>query len=107
MYNYIICRFLNKDNSLSEKAYVYQVNDELYNIMKIGYQYRIVNENGYDYRGSVVEITGKIVSFLQREIRNESLVFLISDKVSELSKIKIKSLVKVEEVGKALGADIV
>ena len=51
MYYYLVCRFL-REKELSPKPYVYSVVREDYDKAKIGYQYKIRNSDGYNYRDS-------------------------------------------------------
>lgn len=55
-YYYFICRFLNKNNSLSAKAYIYECNREDFSKLVLGQIFTITQDTGYTYTAPV-EIT--------------------------------------------------
>ena len=102
MYYYLVCRFL-REEKLSQKPYVYSVSKEDYGKAKIGYQYRIRNSDGYNYRDSSVEITGKHETEKKQMVNKEKLV---NEDIFSFNYIAIKQLVKLFYVGKNQQADL-
>lgn len=102
MYYYLVCRFL-REEKLSQKPYVYSVSKEDYGKAKIGYQYRIRNSDGYNYRDSSVEITGKYETEKKQMVNKEKLV---NEDIFSFNYIAIKQLVKLFYVGKNQQADL-
>ena len=102
MYYYLVCRFLREEN-LSPKPYVYSVIKEDYDKAKIGYWYKIMNSDGYNYRNSNVEITGKYSTDKKQMVNGSRLV---DEDVFSFNYIAIKKLVKLYYVGKNQKADI-
>lgn len=101
MYYYLVCRFL-QENKLSPKAYIYSVSKENYDKVKIGYRYKIKNSDGYDYRGSSIEITGKYRASFEKVVCED---FLVSLNNSFNNYFPIKNLVKLDYVSKHPYAD--
>lgn len=102
MYYYLVCKFL-REKELSQKPYVYSVSKENYDKVKIGYQYKIRNSDGYIYRGSGVEVTGKYETEKLQVVNEEKLV---DDDVFSFNSIAVKQLVELLCVGKNQKADI-
>lgn len=102
MYYYLVCRFL-REKELSPKPYVYSVVREDYDKAKIGYQYKIRNSDGYNYRDSSVEITGKYETDKKQMVNGGNLV---DEDVFSFNYIAVKKLVKLSYTGKNPKADI-
>lgn len=102
MYYYLVCRFLREEN-LSPKPYVYSVIKEDYDKAKIGYWYKIMNSDGYNYRNSNVEITGKYSTDKKQMVNGTRLV---DEDIFSFNYIAIKKLTKLCFVGKNQKADI-
>ncbi len=102
MYYYLVCRFLREEN-LSPKPYVYSVIKEDYDKAKIGYWYKIMNSDGYNYRNSNVEITGKYSTDKKQMVNGTRLV---DEDVFSFNYIAIKKIVKLYHIGKNKKADI-
>lgn len=102
MYYYLVCRFL-REKELSPKPYVYSVIREDYDKAKIGYQYKIRNSDGYNYRDSSVEITGKYETDKKQMVNGGNLV---NEDIFSFNYLPIKKLVKLSYVGKNSKADI-
>ena len=111
MFYYLICRFLkNGVENLSEKAYVYEVCLEDWRKVKVGYHYKIKNTDGYDYRGSFIEIVGKVYFLNKQRIRenysDKQESMFVNEYSSTESDFLIKKLAKIEPAGKLPYADI-
>lgn len=88
-YYYIVCKFLDNNKAIKGRAYTYEVNEKQYRLVHIGVWYGIVNSDNYNYRGAIIEITGKFQFNMRMAIQDN---YFVTENCSSNNVIKIKTL---------------